>query len=64
MKKSKIGEKGYHLIEEEGCVVLMYKDWYVLRFNNRMVELAKSIQNEREFKLDDEGSVLISERTF
>lgn len=63
MKKSKIGEKGYHLIEEGGCVTLMYSDWYVLRFKDRMIEQAKAIQT-RTFKVDDVGRVMISKKTF
>ena len=63
-KKSKIGEKRYHLIEENGCVILMYKDWYILRFNKRKIELAADIHGEREFSVDNGGRVLISEETF
>jgi len=67
-KKAKIGENGYRLIEENfagvKCVTLMYKDWYVLRFNQGMIELATSIEREREFEVDEKGRVQISKNTF
>lgn len=68
--KSKIGERGYHLIEErvpgdnEPYVTLMYGDWYVLRFKNGMIELATNILGVKEFKVDGRGRVLISEYNF
>lgn len=63
MKKSKIGDNGYRLIEEYGCVVLMYKDWYILRFKDRKIELAEDI-NTKMLKTDDRGAVVISGKTF
>jgi hypothetical protein len=66
MKKSKIGENGYHLVEETlsgaKCITLMYGSWYILRFNKGLIELAASI-DDRAFKLDDRGCVQISNKT-
>lgn len=68
--KSKIGERGYHLIEERvpgdtrPYVALMYGDLYVLRFKDGMIELATSIFEVKELKVDVRGRVLISEYNF
>ena len=63
MKKSKIGEGGFHLIEEGGCVHLMYKGWYVLRLKRKKIELATDIFDEPALKTDEKGRVKISDKT-
>ena len=64
-KKVAIGEDGFHLVEFDGTVVLVFGEWDLLRLMPRggKIQLAAAIKTKK-FKTDERGCLLIDDITF
>jgi len=63
--KVAIGEDGFHLVEYDGGVVLMFGEWDLLRLMPRggKIRLAAGIET-RKFKTNERGCLLVDDGTF
>ena len=63
--KVAIGEDGFHLVELDGDVVLMFGEWDLLRLMPRggKIRLAAGIET-RKFKTNERGCLLVDDGTF
>ena len=64
-KKVEISEDGFHLVELDGTVVLVFDDWDLLRLMPRggKIQLATGIKTKK-FKTDERGCLLVDDGTF